>query len=847
MQSQILSIIISALSGRILAEYGRFQLETIFSFVLFGIIYISFRYGKEVSMNMKGKLGIGGFAALFSVVLILGYHIHVESGYGGLKDVNYITPYSLWDLISYPFLVCGIYCIVKALYLFLQDKKDTIGIEFSLENKITWKQMLIICGLLFVAWLPYFLTYYPGFIFADTIGSIMEAVGETALTNHHPVFYTLFIKVCLKIGQGISDNTLGCAIYTVSQMVYMSITLGYMICWICSRFNRNYIWKVFLIIVYGCTPYFAQLSIAMWKDPVFSASIVVYTLLLIDFIFSKGRIVDNDKLYWLKYVFFALMIIFTRNNGIYVVAFTVAGIFICYLLVKKYEINKLGMILLVSMGVVLVSKVITGPGYAYRGIFNSVTESYGIFLNQMARVVTYEGNMSEEDKEYMNNLLPLELYETTYRPCCVDLLKFNENFRGDYLKEDFFKHYFSMLLKNPRLYFESWQLQTYGFWTVNQQEINYYSRNITGAYPKNLNQETYADELEHYDLRVENLLKNQQFREMFPSVDIFVPIGTIVWIIVMVGVFLFVNEMELLWLGLLPSVGVILTLLVASPMFYWPRYAVALQYLLPVYIILFFVKKQEETYEMKENNLSLTYCEILKTKINVTNMAETLQYLTENLEDLRGKYICVSNVHTTVMSYENDAYRNIQNSAAMVLPDGKPLSVVSRLWGFKEAQKVSGPDLMSEMFKLSEEKGYTHYFYGSTEETLDKLKEALMVRYPKLKIAGMYSPPFRLLTKEEDEEIIRKINDASPDFIWVGLGAPKQEQWMDAHRDRLSGVMLGVGAGFDFHAGTVKRAPIWMQKCGLEWLHRLTQDPKRLFKRYVITNTKFLWLILTGK
>lgn len=249
---------------------------------------------------------------------------------------------------------------------------------------------------------------------------------------------------------------------------------------------------------------------------------------------------------------------------------------------------------------------------------------------------------------------------------------------------------------------------------------------------------------------------------------------------------------------------------------------------------------------MEKCNSNLIYCEILKTNINVTNMSETIQYLTENLEKLRGKYICVSNVHTTVMSYEDEAYRKIQNNAAMVLPDGKPLSVVSRMYGFKEAQKVSGPDLMPEIFKVSEKKGYTHYFYGSTEETLNKLKEALLVRYPKLKIAGVYSPPFRLLTEEEDEKIIRQINEAAPDFIWVGLGAPKQEIWMYEHRNKLCGIMLGVGAGFDFQAGTVKRAPVWMQKSGLEWLYRLTQDPKRLFKRYVLTNTKFIWLMLTG-
>lgn len=249
---------------------------------------------------------------------------------------------------------------------------------------------------------------------------------------------------------------------------------------------------------------------------------------------------------------------------------------------------------------------------------------------------------------------------------------------------------------------------------------------------------------------------------------------------------------------------------------------------------------------MEKQTHTSTYCEILKTNINVTNMADTVQYLTQNLDNLRGKYICVSNVHTVVMSYEDEEYRKIQNNAAMALPDGKPLSVVSKLRGFKEAKKVSGPDLMPEIFRISEEMGYTHYFYGSTEETLEKLRKSLGGRYPTLKIVGMYSPPFRPLTESEDEEIIRMINDTSADFIWVGLGAPKQEQWMYAHRNKVCGVMLGVGAGFDFHAGTVKRAPVWMQKMGVEWLYRLTQDPKRLFKRYVVTNTKFIWLIMTG-
>ena len=235
----------------------------------------------------------------------------------------------------------------------------------------------------------------------------------------------------------------------------------------------------------------------------------------------------------------------------------------------------------------------------------------------------------------------------------------------------------------------------------------------------------------------------------------------------------------------------------------------------------------------------LQYCEILKTNINVTDMAKTLDYLGSHLDALRGSYICVANVHTTVMAYEDKAYRKIQNSAAMALPDGAPLSVYSRRAGFQEAQRVTGPDLMAELFRRAPQHGYRHFFYGSTPQTLEAMRVALRRDYPGVAIAGMYAPPFRPLTQEEDREVMALINDARPDFIWVGLGAPKQEEWMYTHRGRLNAVSVGVGAGFDYLAGTIRRAPRIMQMLCLEWLYRLMQDPRRLWKRYVTTNIKF--------
>lgn len=226
-------------------------------------------------------------------------------------------------------------------------------------------------------------------------------------------------------------------------------------------------------------------------------------------------------------------------------------------------------------------------------------------------------------------------------------------------------------------------------------------------------------------------------------------------------------------------------------------------------------------------------------------MAETVVYIEEHIDELRGKYICVSNVHTTVTGYEEADYRNIQNTAALALPDGKPLSLYSKKHGFPEAERVTGPDLMGELF--ARDNGLRHYFYGGKEETIQVLSEKLPGEYPSLRIAGMVSPPFRPLTEEEDERELQKMNDAKADIIWIGLGAPKQERYMYEHRGKVNGVMIGVGAGFDYYAGTIKRAPMWMQKLSLEWLYRLMQDPKRLFRRYFATNFKFLRLTMGRK
>ena len=234
-------------------------------------------------------------------------------------------------------------------------------------------------------------------------------------------------------------------------------------------------------------------------------------------------------------------------------------------------------------------------------------------------------------------------------------------------------------------------------------------------------------------------------------------------------------------------------------------------------------------------------CAVLGVEIAVVDMPWLLDFTIQNLRELSGDYLCAANVHTTVTAWEDEHYRKVQNGGIMAIPDGAPLYYVGKMRGFKEIRRTTGPDYMERIFEISAQKGYRHFFYGSSEQTLEKMRKKLQQKYPELCIARMYSPPYREQTLEEKQADIDRINEANADFIWVGLGAPKQELWMAEHQGKVKGFMVGVGAAFDFFAENIKRAPKWMQVCCLEWLYRMIQDPGRLFMRYLHSNTRFIY------
>lgn len=235
---------------------------------------------------------------------------------------------------------------------------------------------------------------------------------------------------------------------------------------------------------------------------------------------------------------------------------------------------------------------------------------------------------------------------------------------------------------------------------------------------------------------------------------------------------------------------------------------------------------------------------VIGAPIDALNSREALAVIESWAAQRSSRYVCICNAHSVVTASQDDRFMRVLQEADLATPDGAPVAWMIRRQGHPQQQRVSGPDLMLEYCDMAQTTGTSVFLFGSAPATLAALENELVRRYPRLKIAGTLSPPFRPLSEDEDAALVAQINASGAGVVFVSLGCPKQETWMAAHKGRVQSVMIGVGAAFDFHAGAVKRAPEWMQRHGLEWLHRLLSEPRRLWRRYFTTNSLFVWKAL---
>lgn len=251
-----------------------------------------------------------------------------------------------------------------------------------------------------------------------------------------------------------------------------------------------------------------------------------------------------------------------------------------------------------------------------------------------------------------------------------------------------------------------------------------------------------------------------------------------------------------------------------------------------------------------KNRHSYSAVQVLSVAVEAINMETALRRVSDELAARRKGYVCMAGVHGIMEAHRDTELCAIYENASITLPDGMPTVWVGRWHGHRQMERVTGPDLMREVFRRQEFATYTHFLYGGREGVAEELRERFTRQYPWTQIVGTYTPPYRDLTLREEREVIASIRELKPDIIWVGISTPRQERFMHRYLDRLqTTLMFGVGAAYDFHTGRITDAPQWIKSSGMQWFHRLLQDPLRLWKRYLRNNPAFLWHIalqLTG-
>lgn len=236
--------------------------------------------------------------------------------------------------------------------------------------------------------------------------------------------------------------------------------------------------------------------------------------------------------------------------------------------------------------------------------------------------------------------------------------------------------------------------------------------------------------------------------------------------------------------------------------------------------------------------------DVLGVNVSAVTLSRAVAIAEAWIARRRPGYICLTGVHGIMEAHADPEFRDILNHAILNAPDGMPLSWIGRAQGHRAMDRVFGPDFMAAMCRASVDRRYRHFLYGGQPGVAEDLKRSLVQRFPGLQIVGTYTPPFRPLTPSEEAEFLSAVQSAQPDIVWIGLSTPKQERFMASWIDRLHvPLLVGVGAAFDYHTGRLRDSPRWIKRAGLQWLHRLAQDPRRLWRRYLRTHPAFLWHI----
>ena len=569
--------------GGFLAFYLRLPHPVPGALLLFALLAFVLRADRDAAkLSAWENTLLGLFSALFALALVLGFHIvslAPEKGQAFTERFCF-TPYTLLDLPALVFCAGGVFALLRRVYRRLGGSALR-HVLFDPERYVRCTPVTLLCfaALFFLSGCAWLAVYYPGLIFPDTTGPLAGALGEDALVRSR-IVYTLFLRLCLWVSRTLGKrNDVGVALATLLQLGFVSLSLATVLTKLSQWFRLKRRWTLLLALLFALDPFFGSFAVIVWVNPLFSAGTALLSVLLEELLFRRRP----GVLSLLVLFFTGLVVVFLRSNGLGIAAVLALLCFALRLLRRKSDGKRYGPVGLTLCAVLAFYLFCSHVLFARMDVYEETATNYGVFLNQMARVVVYEGELSGEDLAYLDSILPLERYREAYNPGSVDFLKWDAAFREEPLTQGFWGHYLSVLRKNPRLCFEAWQLQSHGFWTVNIPEINRSTGNITTG--GNLLNTVGQGKLAEYGIEPGTLWQNPLCDRLFPLVWRGLPAGWIFWLLLGLSALILAARRWRLMIPLLPGLLLMGSVALLTPTYYWQSYVMACYYLLPLYLL----------------------------------------------------------------------------------------------------------------------------------------------------------------------------------------------------------------------------------------------------------------------
>lgn len=574
----ILSVIIAKLG------IGLFEIGNNSVYVVIAVSLIMFLMDKliqksEYLKNKKEVIPLIIYAFLISIVMVMQSKITFNGDVGLSYLENTFLNFEVLDIakILEVFVIATL--ITLNIGIWYKNTKfsifDTIDKE-KLKAKGTIKYWCIFSISVAIPYLLYLLTYAPGAVLGDSLTSIVQGLGDVPFNNHHPVLYSMFVGFFMKIGRMLDNNNIGTMLYSTAQLLIMSGIIGYFLVWL-KKYNVKMKYILLTYLFFVANTIFAAYAIIMWKDPLFCGFIFLMTLFLYDIISQDGKPLKHFYGIF-KFVILSILIAFFRNNGTYIVI----GMYVVLLIWSR---KKLIIFNIVNTITVIAIVIIQGPIYTKLGIISPTEESLAIPMQQIARTITYDGEITQEQEKFLNEILPIEKWKNKYKPCVVDSIKWDPDFNKTFLtdnKGEFIKIWAQMLPKNFSEYVKAYLMDTYGFWSIETKNEygfadTYIIKNDFGIERKDCIEKITGKSMEN----------------LFTKPD-FIGAGTLFWIIVLSSTLLIINKTQKYIYVLMPCLISWISIMVATPVAFSLRYVFMMVYSLPLIVMLPFMTKNKE-------------------------------------------------------------------------------------------------------------------------------------------------------------------------------------------------------------------------------------------------------------